>query len=592
MGENAVKEPVIKLDRHGRSLWKSRFLYVNKLKKKLMEEKKADGSFLERGTSLMNKVIESSFSYPSCSALIQAEKNKAQRIKFKRYGDKFFPGIIIPVSVGRYKTFDKLCEDITRFFAEKIKLPGPIRNIYNEYGNRITMVAELSTSECYMCCCNNEVFSKMKPKKNCMKLSTDYVIDQTPIQYGEVFTRTILLIQNGPRPRKIKKLLLNKRNSANFDCVLKAINNVTNLTSGCVRKVFTLCGYAVLELTDFFGEEDIFLVCGKERFDQSKDFELAPREKGMIANIFAKDWKIGKTYRVKPIVPPEENVYEELKNSLPPNIRDNYDLNGKLGKGTYGMVMQVIDRKTDIPYALKIIDKTDDEDIDIDVEVQMLRNLSHPHIVSLLQVIDTENKKYILLEYVGDSTLFWLLRDENHLSEEKTRLVMRQLASVLVYLHELNIIHRDIKPENILVDKEKHNNINIKLCDFGLAAEVNETLYFKCGTKMYMAPEIMSEVGYGLKADVWSCGVTLCRMLTGDTPFEKRSTSDCLTDISIDKINYPELFENNITQDCKDLIKKMLMVDADMRINSKQILEHSWIKYKRISRLRRSLHKC
>lgn len=157
-----------------------------------------------------------------------------------------------------------------------------------------------------------------------------------------VHPRIVTLIRNGIKPRKIMRLLLNKRNSPTFDHVLTAITQVVKLDTGCVRKVFTLSGSPVLKLADFFGQEDVFFAYGNERVGPD-DFELEPDESKAI-NQNRKSLRGSARNGPKPKMPvrgPNESFVctdDELINgsvradSLPSEIQNQYILGSIIGK--------------------------------------------------------------------------------------------------------------------------------------------------------------------------------------------------------------------------------------------------------------------
>lgn len=103
-------------------------------------------------------------------------------------------------------------------------------------------------------------------------------------------------------------------------------------------------------------------------------------------------------------------------------------------------------------------------------------------------------------------------------NEKDSASMVHDICEALFYLHSKNIVHRDLKPENLLVMRKKDDRISIKLADFGLAMEVKDLIYTVCGTPTYVAPEILSEVGYGLEVDMWACGVITYILLCGFPP--------------------------------------------------------------------------
>lgn len=184
-----------------------------------------------------------------------------------------------------------------------------------------------------------------------------------------VHPRIVTLIRNGIKPRKILRLLLNKRNSPSYEHVLGAITQVVKLDTGCVRKVFTLSGQPVLKLADFFGQEDVFFAYGNERVGPD-DFELEPDESKAIRQT-RKSLRNGSIRNgPKPKMPVKSHndtfvcVDDELLNgsiradSLPQEIQSQYLLGSIIGDGNFAVVLKLKDRNTGTDVALKIIDKS------------------------------------------------------------------------------------------------------------------------------------------------------------------------------------------------------------------------------------------
>ncbi|XP_034472994.1 serine/threonine-protein kinase GA29083 [Drosophila innubila] len=600
----------------------------------------------------------------------RAPTRKAHRIKFYRNGDRFYPGITIPVSNERYRSFESLYEDLTRLLEENVKIPGAVRAIYTMCGKKISAFDELEDGQSYVCSCNNENFKKVEYNTSSQPLanltlanngrSTNQRLAKlqrpaSPLKNGAlnnsssgatvsnggasgagasggggaaatngcplntsrfserdsiVHPRIVTLIRNGTKPRRIMRLLLNKRNSPSFEHVLTAITQAVRLDTGYVRKVFTLSGVSVAQLADFFGKEDVFLTYGTERVNTAEDFKLEADEQRAI-NAIRKTLRTAgttckgpkpkmpvkskKVYPTEPTRPrdggdeaTDEDVEASLLNStgveigdLPVAIRDNYTLGKMIGDGNFAVVLRIKDRQTGLPYALKIIDKSKCKGKEhyIDAEVRVMKKLQHPHIISLIMDVDQVTNMYLVLEYVSGGDLFDAITQVTRFSENQSRIMIRHLGSAMSYLHSMGIVHRDIKPENLLVELDKHGNVvELKLADFGLACEVTEPLYAVCGTPTYVAPEILLEVGYGLKIDVWAAGIILYILLCGFPPFvAPDNQQEPLFDAIISGVyEFPDPYWSDIGEGVRDLIANMLQSDPDVRFTSEDILDHFW----------------
>ncbi|XP_030555083.1 serine/threonine-protein kinase GA29083 isoform X1 [Drosophila novamexicana] len=570
---------------------------------------------------------------------------KAHRIKFYRNGDRFYPGITIPVSNERYRSFESLYEDLTRLLEENVKIPGAVRAIYNMSGKKITALDELEDGQSYVCSCNNENFKKVEyntssqPLANLTLANNSRSTNQrlaklqrpvSPLKNGAlvnstgsnnapaanggdsaVHPRIVTLIRNGTKPRRIMRLLLNKRNSPSFEHVLTAITQVVRLDTGYVRKVFRLSGASVTQLADFFGPEDVFFAYGTERVNTAEDFKLEADEQRAInairktlrtAGTTCKGPKPKMPVKNKKVYPAEtarareagESVTSEeddqatlLRNTgveigdLPVAIRDNYTLGKMIGDGNFAIVLKIKDRQTGLPYALKIIDKSKCKGKEhyIDAEVRVMKKLQHPHIISLIMDVDQVTNMYLVLEYVSGGDLFDAITQVTRFSESQSRIMIRHLGSAMSYLHSMSIVHRDIKPENLLVELDASGNVvQLKLADFGLACEVTEPLYAVCGTPTYVAPEILLEVGYGLKIDVWAAGIILYILLCGFPPFvAPDNQQEPLFDAIISGVyEFPDPYWSDIGDGVRDLIANMLQSDPDVRFTSEDILDHYW----------------
>ena len=222
---------------------------------------------------------------------------------------------------------------------------------------------------------------------------------------------------------------------------------------------------------------------------------------------------------------------------------------------------------------MKILDKEKitKENLEEDVlsEVRSMKIVNHPFIVRLIEVLKTNRKILLLMDYMDGGDLFDAIKAEktNYMNEDKARRYFQQIISAVNYLHNKNIIHRDLKPENILIDKK---NQGIKITDFGLSALIkqkNQILPDIAGTTDYLAPEIIKQIGYlGQSADIWSCGVILFNCVTGKKPFIR-------SNILSGKVEYPS---NKLSKELIDLLKNILDPNPNTRYNIQQIENHSW----------------
>lgn len=269
--------------------------------------------------------------------------------------------------------------------------------------------------------------------------------------------------------------------------------------------------------------------------------------------------------------------YQELLKELSTttNIQSvgNYVLEKTLGEGSYGKVKLATHKLTGRKVAIKIIPKIHAENLTR--EIHHHRYLHHPNIISLLEVIPTETKIYIVLEYCEGGELYDFLVVRGRLRENLARKMFGQLCRAVKYCHDRRVVHRDLKLENILLDS--HNNI--KLADFGFTRECESKRLLEtiCGSTGYSAPEMLRGNKYsGLEIDIWSLGVILYTLLCGVLPFDDDDENEMRNKI----IKGEYEMEEFLSDEAQDLIRSILQLEPSERPTLKQILQHAWFKMK------------
>lgn len=190
--------------------------------------------------------------------------------------------------------------------------------------------------------------------------------------------------------------------------------------------------------------------------------------------------------------------------------------------GTYGKVRMGTHRLTSTRVAIKQIPKA--MSASLTREIHHHRQLHHPHIAQMYEVIATESYIWIVTELCCGGELFDYLVEKGRLSEDETRGIFGQLCLAVAYLHESGIVHRDLKLENVLLDE----HCRVKLGDFGFTREYDRNALMEtfCGTTGYASPEMLQGKKYqGPEVDVWSLGIILYCLLTGTLPFDDDNES-------------------------------------------------------------------
>ncbi|KAM3144381.1 hypothetical protein pb186bvf_003545 [Paramecium bursaria] len=256
-------------------------------------------------------------------------------------------------------------------------------------------------------------------------------------------------------------------------------------------------------------------------------------------------------------------------------------LKGVLGAGAFSQVRKVTHRKTRAIRAMKVINKSRLSTAELQQkfinEINVLRQLDHPHILKLFEFYQDEKNYYIIIELCTGGELFDKIIEKGQFSEKEACYVMKQILSAIYYAHNLNIVHRDLKPENILLDITSQGNYNIKVVDWGTAKIFNpkQSINEKFGTLYYIAPEVLQK-NYNEKCDIWSCGVIFYILLSGMPPFNGRTDQDIQKSILRGVYTMDGDIWDLVTDLAKDLIKNMLQLDITKRFSAKQVLEHPW----------------
>lgn len=248
----------------------------------------------------------------------------------------------------------------------------------------------------------------------------------------------------------------------------------------------------------------------------------------------------------------------------------NYKIVKLIGEGSFGKVYLANHRLTHQKVVLKTGNKNDPNVVR---EVFYHRQFDFPHITKLYEVIVTESKVWMALEYCPGKELYEYLLMQHRISLEESGKLFAQIVSAVYYAHSLQCVHRDLKLENILLDKKGR----AKITDFGFTREcaTKTMLETVCGTTVYMAPELIERKSYdGFKIDIWSLGVILYTMIHGTMPFDEEDETKTKW-----KIVNEEPFYNDdvVSKDAKDLISQLLCKDPSQRPQLSQVLAHPFL---------------
>lgn len=257
-----------------------------------------------------------------------------------------------------------------------------------------------------------------------------------------------------------------------------------------------------------------------------------------------------------------------------------------IGHGSFGLVVSVIEKETQAPYAIKIIDKAKIKDDDyIYKEVNILKKLDHPSILKIHDVVDSARYLFIVMELIQGGTLKDMiirryLDSKKYLfTDSEAAQIMKGIFKGIEYIHRNRIIHRDIKPENIMF-RNKDDLSSVVICDFGLAYQLDfdETMITnKVGTLIYMAPELFAKRKYDHLVDSYSSGLIMYILISGGKhPFfvDKMSSEEYK-----EKIHSKEemTFCETIPLLARNLVMKLCKYEAFFRYEINKALLHPWI---------------
>ena len=315
------------------------------------------------------------------------------------------------------------------------------------------------------------------------------------------------------------------------------------------------------------------------------------------------------------------------------NVFEVYDKIKFLGEGGFGSVYKVKRKNTgtrEIFRALKEISKEAlnenlQSEEDLKNEIEVLKNLDHPNIMKIYEFYEDDKNIYLINEFCGGGDIAGLNDKYGDFPEFLVKYIMFQVFLAISFLHSNKVVHADIKRENIAFvhsdekkdkkdidkffnsffkDKESQyelieasglenisdkandiakelSNYQMKILDFGSAKKKKksntEKLTGVTGTVFYCSPEIIKEK-YDFECDEWACGIMMYILLTGEPPFMGNNEEEVFSNILNEELNlnHPKL--KNVTENCKDLIKKLLTKNANKRLLATDALKHKFFK--------------
>lgn len=258
-----------------------------------------------------------------------------------------------------------------------------------------------------------------------------------------------------------------------------------------------------------------------------------------------------------------------------------YTVDQQIASGTFSIVFTGTNKETNAKCAIKRVPMNNLSSKQLkafDRQLELLRDLDHPHVVKLIHCFKEHNDMYIITELVNGGELFSRLVERKSFTEKEARAIMRILLEGLEHIHSKNIVHRDIKPESLLL-ASADDDLSVKLADFRYAKRVSQLKKEdpNTGTMGYTAPEILLDKPYGTEVDIWSLGVICYIMLGGYSPFIADDAQQYINRSKVGDYAFHEQFWSHTSAEVKEFITHMLTVDQNERWTATQLLSHPWM---------------
>jgi len=260
------------------------------------------------------------------------------------------------------------------------------------------------------------------------------------------------------------------------------------------------------------------------------------------------------------------------------SIQDHYHIYDEIGRGGFSVVKRGVNIFTGKEVAIKILSKLGFSPEALHRELNIMKLVNDcPQVVSLIDVFVDDDQYFIVLELIKGGDLLGTIVKWDRCNEMDAVRILRSTLLAISHCHEKGIIHRDMKPDNLLVSNDLSD---IKLSDFGLATVLgpNERASLTVGTRTYLSPEMILKQEYNTSVDMWSIGCIAYVLLAGYHPFSECSDVPLYIQIVTGDWEFDEDNWTDISDDAKDFISQLLVLEPEDRMTAKQALMHPWIR--------------
>ncbi|XP_028305483.1 serine/threonine-protein kinase H1 homolog [Gouania willdenowi] len=293
---------------------------------------------------------------------------------------------------------------------------------------------------------------------------------------------------------------------------------------------------------------------------------------------------------------PQRKKVAKYRAKFDPRVTAKYDIKALIGRGSFSRVVRVEHKSTRQPYAIKMIETRYREGREVcESELCVLRRVRHTNIIQLMEVFETAERVYMVMELATGGELFDRIIARGSFTERDATRVLQMVLDGVKYLHTLGITHRDLKPENLLYYHPGADS-KIIITDFGLANSRKKgdecLMKTTCGTSEYIAPEILVRKPYTNAVDMWALGVISYILLSGTMPFEDDNRMRLYRQILKGKYSFSGEPWPSVSNLAKDFVERNLTVDPSERLTAGQALKHPWIISMAASSSMKNLQRC
>ncbi|KAG9475409.1 serine/threonine-protein kinase H1 [Eleutherodactylus coqui] len=292
---------------------------------------------------------------------------------------------------------------------------------------------------------------------------------------------------------------------------------------------------------------------------------------------------------------PRRHKVAKYRAKFDPRVTAKYDIKALIGRGSFSRVVRVEHKASKQPYAIKMIETKYREGREVcESELSVLRRVRHTNIIQLIEVFETQERVYMVMELATGGELFDRIIAKGSFTERDATHVLQMVLEGVKYLHTLGITHRDLKPENLLY-YHPGTDSKIMITDFGFASARKKgddcLMKTTCGTPEYIAPEILVKKPYTNSVDLWALGVISYILLSGTMPFEDDNRTRLYRQILKGKYSYSGEPWPSVSNLAKDFIDRLLMVEPSERLTATQALKHPWVVSMAASSSMKNLHR-